>query len=177
MKVCAGGATGFFTVGMEGSRKFAAVIDRRYMERNLIMNELDSLEQEMRGWQPRKPAARLARRLFGRANHAPAALRRAEFWSWLSPLAACVLTVLVAVGSANYRGGSLEGKDGPDLFAGLSLDPGASNAPLMARLSQMDENVQWNVCPELASPAGTSFGESSAAVGDRRAAATNLNRN
>jgi hypothetical protein len=141
------------------------------------MNELDSFEQEMRGWQPRKPAARLARRLFGRADHAPAALRRAEFWSWLSPLAACALTVLVAVGSANYRGGSLEGKDGPDLFNGLSLDPVAPSAPRMARLSQMDENVQWNVCPELASSPGTSFGESSGPAGERRAAATNLNLN
>ena len=141
------------------------------------MNELDSLEQEMREWQPRKPAAQLARRLFGRADRAPAALRRAEFWSWLSPLAVCALTVLVAVGSANHRGASLEGKEGPDLFAGLSLYPGASNAPLMARLSQMDENVQWNVCPEMASPPGTPFGESPAAVGERRAAATNLNLN
>ena len=141
------------------------------------MNELDSLEREMGEWQPRKPAARLARRLFGRADRPPAALRRAEFWSWLSPLAACALTVLVAVGSANYRGASLEGKDGPDLFNGLSLYPGASNAPLMARLSQMDENVQWNVCPEMASPPGTPFGESPAAVGERRAAATNLNLN
>jgi len=150
--------------------------DRRY-ERILIMNELDSLEQEMRAWQPRKPSERLARRLFGQADRAPAALRRAEFWSWLSPLAVCALTVLVAVGSVNYRGATPEGKDGPDLFAGLSLYPGASNAPRMARLSQLDENVQWNVCPEMASPPGTSFGESSAPVGGGRAAATNLNLN
>jgi len=151
------------------------------------MNEMDSLEQEMREWKPRKPPERLARRLFGREEgwnqdraagpplQAPAALRRAEFWNWLTPVAACALTVLLAVGSANHRGEALEDKDGPSLFAGLNSDAGPPNVPRMARLSQMDENVQWNVCPELAPPAGT-WG-SSALAEDRRAAGTNLNRN
>ena len=141
------------------------------------MREMDALEKEMSQWRPRQPAERLARRLFGQAEPAPAALRRAEFWHWLTPVAACALTVLVAVGSANYRGESLEGKGGPVLFAELSPDSGSSNMPWTARLSQLDENVQWNVCPEMTLPAVTPFGDSSAPAGERRAAATNLNRN
>ena len=141
------------------------------------MKEMDSLEQEIGEWRPRKPSARLGRWLFGRAELAPVALRRAEFWHWLTPAAACALTVLAAVGSANHRGGSLEGKGEPVFFAGLNSDSGLSNAPRMALLSQMNENVQWNVCPELAPPAGTSNGGASALVGERRASATNLNRN
>jgi hypothetical protein len=141
------------------------------------MKELDSLEQDMRRWQPRQPPERLARRLFGRAELAPAALRRAEFWHWLTPVAACALTVLVAVGSANHRAEALEGKGGPVIASAWKLDSGWSNAPRMAWLSQSDENVQWNVFPELAPPAGTPFGESSALGEARRASATNLNRN
>ena len=141
------------------------------------MNELDPLEREMREWRPRRPAARLARRLFGQAELAPATLRRSEFWSWLTPVAACALTVLVAVGSAGHRGGSLEGRGGPVLFSSLAPEFGASNLAWTAQLSQMDENVQWNVCPELAAPAGTSNGESAAPAGEPPAAATNLNRN
>jgi hypothetical protein len=141
------------------------------------MKEMDSLEQEMRQWRPRQPAERLARRLFRRAELAPGTLRRTEFWNWLTPVAACALTVLVAVGSASYRDKVDVGEGGGMVFAGWILDPGASNVPQRVRLSQMDENVQWNVCPKLAPPAGTQIGESSATAGARRAAATNLNRN
>jgi hypothetical protein len=134
------------------------------------MNEMDSLEQEMREWKPRKPSERLARRLFARADlfnasrSAPAAsaLRRAEFWSWLTPVSACALTILAAVGSANYRGEALEGK------AVAMFNAASPDAAQMARLSQLDENVRWNVCPELARPAGS-------APEAGRAAATNLN--
>ena len=149
------------------------------------MKEMDSLEQEMRQWQPRKPSDRLARRLFPRADllnaahKAPAAtaLRRAEFWNWLTPVSACALTVLAAVGSANYRDKHDVGEGGGVVFAGWILDPGASNLPQGVLLSEMDENVHWNVFPKLAPPAGTHIGESSATAGARRAAATNLNRN
>ena len=145
------------------------------------MKEMDSLEQEMGEWRPRKPSERLARRLFGRAELAPVALRRGEFWNWLTPVAACALTVLVAVGSANHRGGALEGKGGPIIFDGFNdgfnFDSGSSNVPQAVRLSQLDENVQWNVCPELALPAGSAGGASSARVEGGREAATNLNRN
>lgn len=139
------------------------------------MKEMDSLEQEMREWRPRKPSLRLARRLFGRAELAPVALRRAEFWNWLTPVAACGLTVLVAVGSANYRDKGVVEEGGGMVLARFNGNAGSSNVPQMVRWSQRDENVQWNVCPELARPTGTRFGESSAVAGAWRAGATNLN--
>ena len=109
-------------------------------------------------------AGRLARRLFGRADAAPAALRRAEFWHWLTPVAACALTVLVAVGSANYRDKHDVGEGGGVVFAGWILDPGASNLPQGVLLSEMDENVQWNVCPKLAPMAEAQASASVSAV-------------
>ncbi|MGD0413311.1 MAG: hypothetical protein ABSC18_16590 [Verrucomicrobiota bacterium] len=141
------------------------------------MKEMDSLEQEMGEWRPRKSSKRLGRWLFGRAERAPVALRRAEFWHWLTPVAACALTVLVAVGSGNHRGEALEGKGGPILMGGFHFDPGSSNAPQMVSWSQADQNVQWNVCPELTLAAGDQSGASPAPVGAGREAATNLNRN
>jgi len=141
------------------------------------MKEMDSLEQQMRQWRPRQPSERLARRLFGRAELVPGTRRRTEFWNWLTPAAACALTLLVAVGSANYRDKHDVGEGGGVVFAGWILDPGASNLPQGVLLSEMEENVQWNVCPKLAPPAGSHLGESSATAGARRAAATNLNRN
>jgi hypothetical protein len=114
--------------------------------------------------------------VFGRAALAPATLRRAEFWNWLTPVAACALTVLVAVGSTGHRGGSLEGKGGPVLMAGLAPEFGGSNVAWTAQLSQMDENVQWNVCPEMAAPAGICAVESPAPAEERHATGTNLNR-
>jgi hypothetical protein len=129
------------------------------------MKELELLEQEMRQWRPQPASERLGRRLFGRTELTPVALRRAEFWHWLTPVAACALTVLVAVGSANYRDKGVVTEGGRMVFAGLILNPGSSNGPQMVRLSQMDENVEWNVCPELA-PLATV---------EARRAATNLN--
>lgn len=141
------------------------------------MKETESLEQEMGEWRPRKPSAQLARRLFGRTELAPAALRRGEFWNWLTPVAACALTVLVAVGSVNHRGAALDGKGGPIASDGFNFDRSSSNVPQVVRLSQLDENVQWNVCPELALAEGSGLGASSARAGAGREAATNLNRN
>jgi hypothetical protein len=141
------------------------------------MKEMDSLEQEIGEWRPRKPSARLGRWLFGRAELAPVALRRAEFWHWLTPVAACALTLLVAVGSGAHRGETLDGKGVPSLIGGFPFDPGASNVAQMVSWRQMDQNVQWNVCPELTLAAGDPSGKSPAADGAGREAATNLNWN
>lgn len=141
------------------------------------MRELDDLEQAMREWKPRKPTTRLARRLFGRRELPPATLRRAEFWSWLAPVATCALTVLVVVGSANHREAVLEGSAEPGLSQGFSTELGWSNMPQAMRLSRMDANVQWNVCPELALPARTEEEGTPAMAGANGEAATNLNQN
>jgi hypothetical protein len=140
------------------------------------MDELDSLEQEMGNWRPRKPSERLQRQLFRRAEEAPARRRRTEHWNWLTPAAACALTILVAVGSANYRDRSAVAEGEGPVLAGMRLNAGWSNLPQRVVLSEMDENVQWNVCPKLAPVAEAQIGHSPSTSQSPRTAATNLNR-
>jgi hypothetical protein len=87
------------------------------------------------------------------------------------PVAACGLTMLLAVGSMNRRAETLEGNDDSTLLAAVVLGPASSNAPQMVRLSRTDENVQWNVWPKLIPP-----GRPSSDPGVGNAAATNVNR-
>lgn len=72
-------------------------------------------------------------------------LRRAETWSWLTPVAACVLTVMVAVNSASRHWPRLSAPDKANFFATLMVNGGISNTQEMFVLSKMDENVEWNV--------------------------------
>jgi len=138
------------------------------------MKEMHPWENDLRSWTPRRPSTRIARRLFGKAELAPVALRRAQLW--LTPVAACVLTMLLAVGSINHRAQSLVSKDNPAFFAAMMLDPGSSNMQPMVWLSQMDENVQWNVCAQLTPPGKSRRDQSPSILEVRSAAATNLNR-
>ena len=138
------------------------------------MNDMHSGENVLRSWTPRRPSNRIARRLFGNAELAPVALRRAQLW--LTPVAACALTMLLAVGSINHPAQSLETKDNPALFAAMMLGPGSSNFQPMVWLSQMDENVQWNVCAQLTPPGMPRRDQSPSILPVPCAAATNLNR-
>ncbi|HXR06586.1 MAG TPA: hypothetical protein VN765_04595 [Candidatus Acidoferrum sp.] len=140
------------------------------------MKELDSLEQEMGQWRPRQPSGRLGRQLFGRKEPAPRTLRRTEFWNWLTPVAACALTVLVAVGSAQYRDKSVLTAGYGTAVDGMSLEAAGSNLARRVVWSERDENVQWNACPKLAPVGEAQIAESPATGGERGAAATNLNR-
>jgi hypothetical protein len=122
------------------------------------MKEMESLEQAMSEWRPRPPSERVAERLFGRgetskpvpARSGGSALRRAEFWSWLTPAVACALTILLGVGGTLHRAGAWAGRSGPMVFAGMLINPSSSNAPQMVELTALDENVQWNAYPAMA---------------------------
>ncbi|MGA3181598.1 MAG: hypothetical protein ABSF38_14750 [Verrucomicrobiota bacterium] len=127
--------------------------------------------KEIHSWTPREPSERIARRLFGKAEAAAGKSRRRELWGWLTPAAACGLTMLLAVGGMNRRAESLEVKGDPTFFAAVMLNPAWSNTQQMVRLSQMDENVQWNVWPKLIPP-----GPASSLREVQGAAATNLIR-
>jgi hypothetical protein len=140
------------------------------------MDELESLEQELGKWKPRPPSERLERQLFGRTEAAPARRRRTEYWNWLTPVAACALTVLLAVGSANYRDKSVITEQEAMAMGGLRLNAGWSNLLQRVVWSEMDENVQWNACPKLVPVAEAQIGKPPASSGTPRTAATNLNR-
>ena len=64
------------------------------------MKETDSLENQLRSWRPRRPSAKLERRLFGSADQARAESRRGLLGS-LAPAAACVLLTLSDFNSGN----------------------------------------------------------------------------
>jgi hypothetical protein len=127
--------------------------------------------KEIHSWKPRQPSERIARQLFARDGRNAEAVRRTERWEWLTPVAACGLTMLLAVGSMNRPAESLAGNDVTMDFAAEMLNPASSNTMQLVRLSEMDENVQWNVWPKL-SP----LIASSSALEGEDASATNLTR-
>src|ERR1700679_2548857 len=64
-----------------------------------MMKEINSLETQLRSWQPRRPSAGLDRRIFS----APAGLMRKMAWAFgsLAPVTACALLTLSAFNSGN----------------------------------------------------------------------------
>jgi hypothetical protein len=115
------------------------------------MQEMNPLEKQLQSWIPRRPSAKIARRLFAQVAPTPVFLRRAEVWHWLTPITACVLTLLVVVHSASRRLPRLSVPDDATFFATLMVNAATSNMQQTFALSKMDENVEWNVWPHLAS--------------------------
>jgi hypothetical protein len=68
------------------------------------MKEMNLLETQLRSWQPRRPSAKLKRRLFA----APARVmpQMAWFLGWLAPATACALLTLSVFNSGNSLPGS-----------------------------------------------------------------------
>jgi hypothetical protein len=87
----------------------------------------------------------VGRKLFGKVGPAPALLRRTEVWHWLTPAAACVLTLMVVVNTASRHLPRMGAPDKASFFATLMFDTGVSNMQRTFVLSKMDENVEWNV--------------------------------
>ena len=112
------------------------------------MDEMNPLENQLQSWTPRRPSPRIARRLFGPAEKPslrPA--RRAWAWHWLSPVAACALTMLVAVHTASRVPGRLAQGSNATFFATLMLNAAASSNFSTFSLSQVDENTEYNIWP------------------------------
>jgi hypothetical protein len=73
--------------------------------------------------------------------------RRGDAWNWLSPVAACALTMLVAVHTASHAPGRLAQASNATYFATLMLDAAASSNIATFTLSEVDENLEWNIWP------------------------------
>ena len=58
------------------------------------MNEMKTMEQRLGSWKPRRPSAKLERRLFGRATTEPGVRAMAQ---WLMPLSACLVFTVLAL--------------------------------------------------------------------------------
>jgi hypothetical protein len=112
------------------------------------MDEMNPLENQLQSWTPRRPSPKIARRLFG-AEEKPSSrpARRAAAWNWLSPVAACALTMLVAVHTASRAPGRLAQGANATFFASLMLNAASSSNFATFSLTKMDENLEWNIWP------------------------------
>ena len=109
------------------------------------MDEMNQFEKQLQSWTPRRPSPKIARRLFGVARKAARQSHRIQMWSWLTPLAACALTVLVGVGPGSTS--PLMASRNPAFIGTIAMSTqGASNLATYT-LSQLDENLEWNVWP------------------------------
>jgi hypothetical protein len=106
---------------------------------------MNPLENQLQSWTPRRPSPKIARRLFGPAEEPslPPA-RRAGAWNWLSPVAACALTMVVAVHTASRVPGRLAQSSNTIFFASLMLNAASSSNIAIYSANQMDENVEYN---------------------------------
>ena len=68
------------------------------------MKEMNLLETQLRSWRPRRPSARLKRRLF--ATPARVMPQMAWFLGWLAPATACALLTLSVFNSGNSLPGN-----------------------------------------------------------------------
>lgn len=116
------------------------------------MDEMNQFEKQLQSWKPLRPSPKIARRLFGVANETPARSHRAHVWSLLTPLAACALTILVAVHSETTPSARLAGSTNGDFFATFMLDAAGSSSLGKYSVNQGDENLEWNVWPHASHP-------------------------
>ena len=115
---------------------------------------MNQFEKQLQSWTPRHPSPKIARRLFGVASETVARSHRAHVWNWLTPLAACALTILVAVHSATTcpaRDAIGRGTTNGAVFATFMLDAAGSSMGNYS-VNQGDENLEWNVWPHASHP-------------------------
>lgn len=105
---------------------------------------MNPLEKQLHSWIPRHPSAKIARHLFGAAVVSPALPRPAEVWRWLAPVAACVLTLLVALNADSHHVPRTGSTGGIAFLATLPFGAG-SNFQKTFSLTESDENMQMNV--------------------------------
>ena len=108
---------------------------------------MNQFEKQLQSWTPRRPSPKIGRRLFGAAHKAASRSHRAHTWSWLTPVAACALTILVAVHSGSRPSAQLASRNNGVFFATFMLDAAGSSNLATYSLSQMDENLEYNIWP------------------------------
>lgn len=106
---------------------------------------MNQFEKQLQSWTPRRPSPKIGRRLFRAERNAGWRLHRAHTWTWLTPLAACALTVLIALHSSSRPYAQLASRDHSAFFATFMFDAASSSNLATYSLSQRDENLEWNV--------------------------------
>jgi len=108
---------------------------------------MNPLEKQLQSWTPRRPSAKIARRLFADTAPAPAFLHRREVWHWLTPVAACVLTLLITVHGPSRPLSRLSVPGNETFFATFLSSSTTSNLQKTFLLNKRDENMDLNVWP------------------------------
>jgi hypothetical protein len=126
------------------------------------MSNPDTWEKRLQCWSPRAPSEKVAERLFETRQQPiwksaiqqvwKPALHGFELWHWLTPVAACCLTVAVLCTGMNRREVS-GGRDNATFIATVMFNAASSNVATQTfELSKGDENIQWNVWPHATLP-------------------------
>lgn len=105
------------------------------------------MEKQLQSWTPRRPSPEIGRRLFGVAQQAARWPGRPSLWSWLTPLAACALTFLVALPGIRRPAAQLDTNTDSTYFATIMFNAAISSNAATYSLSRMDENLEWNIWP------------------------------
>jgi hypothetical protein len=101
------------------------------------------LEEQLKSWEPRRPSAKIERRLFGGQRRAAAELTRAI--AWLAPAAACMVLALAAA----RPGAGASGVSRPEsMFAMMMMSNRASASVLCGNGAQPENSIvrasfQW----------------------------------
>jgi hypothetical protein len=112
------------------------------------MDEMNQFEKQLQSWTPRRPSSKIARRLFGIAGEAAMPLPRAASWNWLAPVAACALTMLVALHTSSLATAPLASRNNSGSLFTIMLNAASSSSNFATfSLSQMDENMEFNIWP------------------------------
>jgi len=127
------------------------------------MSNPDIWERKLESWSPRQPSDRISKVLFEGAKRtdsqlrvrmgAPGHWRGIELWNWLTPVAACCLTVMVLCSGNSRRLSSNDPHDHATYFATVMVNAASSNvSSQIFALSKGDENIEWNVWPHATLP-------------------------
>lgn len=120
------------------------------------MNELNELEMQLRSWVPRRPSARLKRRLFGpepAAEDRPSSFRL----SWLPPVTAALLLLCVLF---NQHSSQALSSSGSNSIVALALS-NQSVAPWLPGSFSREHNGLPTGTFEWTNESGTSSGSRS----------------
>ena len=92
------------------------------------MNEMNELEKQLRSWTPRRPSARLERRLFAGGPASAKALAPFRF-SWLAPATAALMLMCVLINQRYGPSLSAPASPGPMVAMILSNQSAAAYLP------------------------------------------------
>jgi hypothetical protein len=87
----------------------------------------------------------VARRLFGIGGEAAMPGRSMAGWNWLAPLAGCALTMLVVMHTATLATTPLASQTNSGSLFTIMLTAADSSNLATFTLSQLDENMEYNV--------------------------------